>query len=95
MALNLTPSLPPPPPFLSKYAIANYTGLVPQLVRRGWVGVLPFGLSANNRSGAAACCDPDCDAGEAPRRCPVPAIATLTLPGSMAARPGLALFHEP
>lgn len=44
------------------YAIANYTGLVPQLVSRGWVGALPFGLSVNNRTGPGACCDPGCDA---------------------------------
>ena len=46
-----------------QYAIANYTGLVPQLVSRGWVGALPFGLSVNNRTGPGACCDPGCDAG--------------------------------
>ena len=26
-----------------------------------WVGAVPFGLSADNRTGAAACCDPGCD----------------------------------
>ena len=36
----------------------NYTGVQGLLDQYGWIGVAPFGLSTNNRTGPAACCDP-------------------------------------
>jgi hypothetical protein len=44
-----------------------------------WVGAVPFGLSADNRTGAAACCDPGCDEARGAPQGPSPAGRSAAL----------------
>lgn len=44
------------------YLLSKSIGFEPLLKGRGWIGAVPFGLSPNNRTGPAACCDVGCDA---------------------------------
>ena len=44
------------------YLLSQAIGFEDLLKARGWIGAVPFGLSPNNRTGPAACCDMSCDA---------------------------------